>query len=150
MAAVCVLWVGNCRLCCEMGWRKAKSLERTRLSVVHGPSMHRWLECYEGYLLVWPYVTALRTSTVPIGTVRKIFCDVRIRRGTKNRRFRTDGRELGCLTDPTPKSADRSEIPMVFRKNMGISKFPDFVQPPLAPTISAACCRCSWLLDQLQ
>jgi hypothetical protein len=64
MAAVCVLWVGNCRLCCEMGWRKAKSLERTRLSVVHGPSMHRWLECYEGYLLVWPYVTALRTSTV--------------------------------------------------------------------------------------
>ena len=31
MAAVCVLWVGNCRLCCEMGWRKAKSLERTRL-----------------------------------------------------------------------------------------------------------------------
>ena len=45
MAAVCVLWVGNCRLCCEMGWRKAKSLERTRLSVVHGTSMHRWLEC---------------------------------------------------------------------------------------------------------
>jgi hypothetical protein len=38
MAAVCVLWVGNCRLCCEMGWRKAKSLERTRLSVVHGTS----------------------------------------------------------------------------------------------------------------
>ena len=58
MAAVCVLWVGNCRLCCEMGWRKAKSLERTRLSVVHGTSMHRWLECYEGEgdLLVWPYL----------------------------------------------------------------------------------------------